>query len=70
MGRFLCLVSALQLLHLSIAVASPTSSLPGSTTFSAASGQTYDYIIIGGGLTGLVVANRLSEDPKSTVLFE
>jgi hypothetical protein len=25
-------------------------------------GQTFDYIIVGGGLTGLAVANRLSED--------
>jgi len=25
-------------------------------------GQTYDYIVVGGGLTGLTVANRLSED--------
>lgn len=25
----------------------------------------YDYVIIGGGVTGLVVANRLTEDLKS-----
>ena len=26
----------------------------------------YDYVIVGGGTSGLVVANRLTEDPKST----
>jgi ribulose 1,5-bisphosphate synthetase/thiazole synthase len=26
---------------------------------------TYDYVIVGGGTTGLVVANRLTEDPTS-----
>ncbi|CRG90472.1 hypothetical protein PISL3812_07516 [Talaromyces islandicus] len=31
-------------------------------------GQTYDYIIAGGGLTGLTVAAKLSENPKITVL--
>ncbi|POS69595.1 GMC oxidoreductase [Diaporthe helianthi] len=30
--------------------------------------RTYDYIVAGGGLTGLVVANRLTEDPNTSVL--
>lgn len=29
-------------------------------------GSRYDYVIVGGGLSGLVVANRLTEDSTST----
>ncbi|KAJ7113056.1 alcohol oxidase [Mycena epipterygia] len=31
-------------------------------------GKTYDYVVIGGGLTGLTVAARLTEDPSISVL--
>ena len=30
--------------------------------------RTFDYIVVGGGLTGLALASRLSEDPRLTVL--
>ena len=32
------------------------------------SNQTFDYVIVGCGIAGLVVANRLSEEPNSTVI--
>ncbi|EHK98176.1 putative sterigmatocystin biosynthesis monooxygenase stcF [Glarea lozoyensis 74030] len=32
-------------------------------------GKTYDYVIVGGGISGLVTANRLSEDRDKTVLI-
>ena len=40
-----------------------------TTDPSTANGQTFDYIIVGGGLTGVTVASRLTEDPTISVLL-
>lgn len=39
-----------------------------TTDIDQVSNKTFDYIVCGGGLTGLVVASRLSEDPDISVL--
>ena len=35
----------------------------------AATSKDYDYVIVGGGVTGLVVANRLTEDKRGELQF-
>ncbi|KAI0707691.1 GMC oxidoreductase [Earliella scabrosa] len=45
----------------------PEASYPFMTTPEVFCAQTFDYVIIGGGTTGLVVAARLTEDPAISV---
>ncbi|KAH7083925.1 hypothetical protein FB567DRAFT_581397 [Paraphoma chrysanthemicola] len=59
--------SYLTVLAAAISVSCSTA-LPDEQRASQNDTNTYDYVIVGGGVTGLVVANRLTEDPMKTVL--
>lgn len=69
-------LTCLQLVSIALAIATTGASpslhkrASGVTTSAAtANGQTFDYIVVGGGLTGTTVAARLTEDPTVTVLM-
>lgn len=52
-------------------IAAPAKNQVGGITSSsnAANGQTFDYIVVGGGLTGVTVASRLAENSNTSVLL-
>lgn len=45
-----------------------TNALPSDVKHVRAEQDTYDFVIVGGGVTGLIVANRLTEEKKYSVL--
>lgn len=61
------LLATAALLHSTRAAPAETSSSNSSHCPNSHLGQAFDYVIIGGGTAGLVVARRLSEDPGTTV---
>ncbi|KAJ7165150.1 hypothetical protein C8R46DRAFT_1220279 [Mycena filopes] len=64
--RFLLGLSLAFTLAIGTPVKTPTHGVTTST--DGIDGETYDYVVIGGGLAGLTVASRLTENPAITVL--
>lgn len=59
--NLICFLSLLLYFDLSLAILIDTSSIDISNA-------TFDYVIAGCGVAGLVLTSRLSEDPNTTVL--
>lgn len=55
-------------LALLVYLAAPVFGLIYGRNFNTPLLNSYDYIVVGCGISGLVVSNRLSEDPTVTVL--
>jgi ribulose 1,5-bisphosphate synthetase/thiazole synthase len=51
-----------------IGLLTTTTAIPVDPCLGVGDGKTYDYVVVGGGLSGLVVANRLTEEKNGTVL--
>jgi cation diffusion facilitator CzcD-associated flavoprotein CzcO len=52
-----------------LAVAVQLISIIFTPALAASTPKDYDYVIVGGGVTGLVVANRLTEDKRGEYLM-
>ncbi|KAF2752119.1 GMC oxidoreductase [Sporormia fimetaria CBS 119925] len=55
-------------LSLAVQLLGLAAALPQDAVVGGDSAETYDYVIVGGGVTGLVVANRLTENTRNKVL--